>query len=76
MGTSTDLLLDSTVKIIFKVLTNLLSPILNEMIGEYQIGFIKDCNILNGIMTVHETLHHMKRGKKRGFILELNLEKA
>lgn len=68
-------MLNSMLKIISKVLANYLNPLLNEIIGEYQTGFIKGHNILDCNIMVLETLHHMKRRKKRG-CLEVGLRES
>lgn len=50
-------LLNSSVKNISKVLANRLGPVLQEMIGESKTEFIKEYNILDGIVALHETMH-------------------
>lgn len=69
-------LLNSMIKIISKLLVNCLNVLLNKIIGEYQTGFIKGHSILDGIITMHETLHYIKRRMKRWFVLTPNLNKA
>lgn len=54
-------LLNRTLKIIAKILVNYLAPILQEMIGDYQIGFITARNILKGVATAYEVIHHCKK---------------
>jgi hypothetical protein len=44
-------------KIFAKVLTNRLSLVANEAIEGSQTGFIKDRNILEGVVILHEIIH-------------------
>ena len=37
---------------------------------------MKNRDIMNGIMALHETLHETKRTKKVGIVLKLDFEKA
>ena len=59
-----------------KVLTERLTPVAREVIGENQTGFIKGRNILEGVVILHEVLHELARRKGKGMILKIDFEKA
>lgn len=69
-------LLNSSFKIISKILTNKLSPIIGQMIGDYQQGFIKSCSILQGIAIAKEIIHHYCQCNFIGYLLKLDFKKA
>ena len=69
-------LLNVDFKIFTKVLTNRLSLVAKEVIGGSQTGFIKDRNILEGVVILHEIIHELKIKKKKGLILKIDFEKA
>jgi 23S rRNA U2552 (ribose-2'-O)-methylase RlmE/FtsJ len=49
-------LLNVDFKMFTKVLANRLSHVAKEAMGENQSGFVKDINILDGIVTLNEVL--------------------
>jgi hypothetical protein len=59
-------LLNVEFKMFTKVLTNRLSRVAKVALGINQTGFVKDKNILEGIVTLHEVLHELKMRKKKG----------
>ena len=66
-------------KILSKVITNRLKPILNSIISEAQSAFIVDRVITDNILIAFEPLHHMKTqcSGKIGFMaLKLDMSKA
>jgi hypothetical protein len=69
-------LLNVDYKGVTKVLTNRLTPMAKEVIGENQTGFIKGRNILEGVLILHEVVHELKRTKSKGMILKIDFEKA
>lgn len=68
-------LLNSVFKIISKVLANRLSSMISVLVGEAQIGFIANINIVDDIAIAQEVLHQCK-GRVDGFLLKLDFEKA
>jgi hypothetical protein len=63
-------------KLITKTLTLGFEHIADRLIHTNQTAFMKDRNIMNGIMILHEILHEPKRNKQVGIILKLDFEKA
>ena len=63
-------------KIILKVISNRLRPLLPILILTEQEGFVEGQQILDGIILVHETIHLLKIKKVRGMFLKLDLSKA
>lgn len=59
-----------------RVLTERLTPVAREVIGENQTGFIKGRNILEGVIILHEVFHELSRSKGKGMILKIDFEKA
>lgn len=69
-------LLNSSVKIISKILANRLSLLLTKLIGDYQSGFIKGHNILKGVVEMHEIIHQTRKTRQGRYMLKLDFEKA
>jgi hypothetical protein len=69
-------LLNVDYKCFTKLLTNRLVPMAQKVIDKNQTGFIKDRNILEGVVVLHEVLHELKSSKKKGLILKLDFEKT
>lgn len=69
-------LLNCLYKWITKVLTLRLSPFAEKLILREQTAFMKNRNIMSGIMALHEILHETKRRKEVGVVLKLDFEKA
>lgn len=69
-------LLNVDFKCFTKTLTNRLVPITQRVIGGNQTGFIKGRNILEGVVVLHEVIHHLHSTKQKGVILKIDFEKA
>uniref|UniRef100_A0A8I7B9N1 Reverse transcriptase domain-containing protein n=1 Tax=Hordeum vulgare subsp. vulgare TaxID=112509 RepID=A0A8I7B9N1_HORVV len=63
-------------KLITKVLTIRLEPHVDVLFSRHQNAFIKNRDIMDGIMSLHEILHHTYAQKKKGIVLKLDFEKA
>ena len=66
-------------KIVSKVTTNRLKPLLNKIISETQSAFIAERLITDNVLIVFESLHHMKTSctGRTGFMaLKLDMSKA
>jgi hypothetical protein len=59
-----------------KVATLRVEPFVNKLISSCQTAFIKERNIMDGVMSLHEILHEAKRKKQQGVVLKLDFEKA
>jgi hypothetical protein len=59
-----------------KLLNDRLTPIADNIISESKTAFIKARNILEGVATLHEVLHEMKRSKGQGGLFKIDFEKA
>jgi len=46
------------------------------VIGDNQTGFVKDRNILEGVVVLHEVIHELKQSKRKGIILKIDFEKV
>jgi hypothetical protein len=69
-------LLNVCYKIITKVLTNRLARCITSVISELQYGFIKGRYIMDGVLSLHEIIHEVKRKKQNGVIFKVDFEKA
>lgn len=57
-------LLNITYKIISKVISNRMKPLLDRLISPYQSDFVKQRLISDNIVVAHEIIHVMRRKKK------------
>lgn len=69
-------LLNSSLKIISRVLTNKQGPHLQNLVGEHQISFISGRNIMDGIVAAQKVIHQAKQSNTMGYLLKLDIEKA
>jgi hypothetical protein len=69
-------LLNVCFKLITKILTNRLTLVAHNVIGESQTAFIPGRFILDGVIILHEVLHEVKKTHQSGIILKLDFEKA
>ena len=69
-------LLNVSFKIFTKVLNNRVTSIADRIISPYQSAFIPGRFILDGVVTLHETLHELQRKKEDAVVLKLDFEKA
>jgi hypothetical protein len=59
-----------------KVLTKRLTGVVETVISRTQTTFLLRRNILEGVVILYETLHELKRMKRKGIIMKLDFEKA
>jgi hypothetical protein len=69
-------LLNVIYKVFTKALTLRPDKVMGRIINQSQSGFLKNRNIMDGIMALHEILHDTRIKKKDGLILKLDFEKA
>jgi hypothetical protein len=53
-----------------------LTVVADAIISKTQTTFLPAKNILEGVVVLHETLHEMRRKRRKGIIMKLVLEKA
>ena len=63
-------------KIFAKILANRLKPLLSKVISEEQTGFVPGRSILDGIITIQETIHSAQKTKKACMFMKLDIQKA
>jgi hypothetical protein len=63
-------------KVFTKVLTMRLTAMPDSIISKTQTAFLPGRNILEGVVILHETLHEMRRKKRKGIIMKLDFEKT
>jgi hypothetical protein len=72
----TYLLVNVSFKIFTKVVTNRISQVVQKVICPSQTTFLPGCNIMEGVIVLHETIHEMHRKKQSGVILKIDFKKA
>uniref|UniRef100_A0A453DAZ8 Reverse transcriptase domain-containing protein n=1 Tax=Aegilops tauschii subsp. strangulata TaxID=200361 RepID=A0A453DAZ8_AEGTS len=63
-------------KLITKVLDNRVAIYADKLISRHQNAFIKNRNIMDGVLSLHEVLHHTHNKRKIGVVLKLDFGKA
>lgn len=69
-------LINSSLKLLLKVLANRIKQVLNFLISEEQTAFVKGRNINESILLVNEVIHAMKIQKSDGLIFKIDFSKA
>jgi transcription antitermination factor NusG len=59
-----------------KVLTGRLTKVAESIISKTQTTFMPGRNILEGVVILHETMHEMRKKKRKGIIMKLDFEKS
>ena len=63
-------------KIISKVNASRLKNLLPSLIYLEQSGFVEGCQILDGVILVHEVLHSLQSSRQPGMLIKLDISKA
>ncbi|GLT79358.1 hypothetical protein SLA2020_508490 [Shorea laevis] len=63
-------------KILAKLLANRLRKVIDKVIGEQQMAFIRGRQLAEGAVIANEVIDEGKRNKKKSFILKVDFEKA
>jgi hypothetical protein len=69
-------LLNVSFKIFTKVATLRINTVADHVVRPSQTAFMQGRNILDGVLTLHETVHELHSKKLNGVILKLDFEKA
>lgn len=69
-------LINCSLKILFKILTNRILSILDKLVSPNQTGFIRGRQISEGILITNEVVHSIKSEGIKGLIQKLDFEKA
>jgi Reverse transcriptase (RNA-dependent DNA polymerase) len=63
-------------KILTKLLTERLSPLMDDLISPTQTAYIKDRYIMDNVVCAHKTLHTIHKNKMKCVLFKLDFEKA
>jgi hypothetical protein len=63
-------------KIITKVMANMMKPLMPRLISLEQSGFVEGRQILDGIILTQEMIHSLKQTKSPGMLIKVDLVKA
>ncbi|KAK3231468.1 hypothetical protein Dsin_003349 [Dipteronia sinensis] len=63
-------------KVLGKVLANRMRKVMNSVIGEYQMAFVWNRQIIDSFVIAEEIIHHWKKSKEGGLMVKLDFEKA
>ncbi|GKV44689.1 hypothetical protein SLEP1_g51849 [Rubroshorea leprosula] len=69
-------LLGAMYKILAKLLANRLKEVLEGVIGEQQMAFIRGRQLMDGVVIANEMIDEAKKKKKKSFMLKIDFEKA
>ncbi|XP_035838173.1 uncharacterized protein LOC118485810 [Helianthus annuus] len=63
-------------KVVSKVLVNRLKIVIHKLVSEEQTGFLSGRSILDGVIILNELIPWLKKNKREGMILKVDIEKA
>ena len=63
-------------KVIAKILARRIRGVMNNLVGEAQTAFLQDRKIYDGALIACESVHWLKKEKKKGLLVKLDFRKA
>lgn len=69
-------LINSSIKIILKILATKLSKFIDKLLNLSQSTFIKGRNILDNVVVVQEVIFHIQKHRSTGNIIKFDFSKA
>ncbi|GKU98648.1 hypothetical protein SLEP1_g11622 [Rubroshorea leprosula] len=63
-------------KILAKLLANRLKVVLDEIVGEQQMAFIRGRQLMDGVVVANEVIDDVKKKRKETFLFKIDFEKA
>ncbi|XP_017245737.2 uncharacterized protein LOC108217416 [Daucus carota subsp. sativus] len=69
-------LINTTFKLLSKVLANRLAKHIKILTSDTQTGFVKGRQASEGILIVKEIVHALQKGRRKGLVFKLDFEKA
>jgi hypothetical protein len=69
-------LCNSSYKILTKIISSRLKPLLSKLVSENQGGFMENKQITDNIILVQEAIHSSRGCKDKGMVLKLDMENA
>ncbi|KAK2637505.1 hypothetical protein Ddye_032297 [Dipteronia dyeriana] len=69
-------LVSSMYKILAKVLANRLKTVMDSLVDESQMAFVKNLQILDSFVVAEEIIHSWRKDKMGGLLVKLNFKKA
>ncbi|KAK3193573.1 hypothetical protein Dsin_024883 [Dipteronia sinensis] len=69
-------LVGSIYKVLAKVLANRVKKVMNSIINEFQMAFVKGRKIMDSFVIVEEIIHGWKKDRKGGLLVKLDFVKA
>jgi hypothetical protein len=62
-------------KIVSKLVANRLKPLLKYIVSKEKGGFVEGRQVLDGIFIAHEIVHSVKKNRKEGMLIKLDMSK-
>ncbi|KAK3227715.1 hypothetical protein Dsin_007577 [Dipteronia sinensis] len=70
------ILVNSLYKVLAKILSNRMKKVMNSVIGETQMAFVKNSHIIDSFVIASEIIHKWKGNSTGGLLVKLDFEKA
>lgn len=66
----------SLYKIVAKILSLRIKEVMNQIIDESQFAFVRDRQILDGVLIANEAISWLKKRNKEGILLKIDFQSA